>query len=295
MGASGSRRLGAYVLAADPTWLRSSISRYYDAVDVLVVSAAADATGWTGKPIRSAECVEAARALDARRIVTVEHGTWRDVQEPIRADTRQRRQALAAVGADVDWVLQIDTDELLPDLAALHRVLDEADRLDIDVVEWPMRVLYRRLPDGRYLQVTTRTGTPFYEYPGPIAVRPGVELIESRRATGRFLRPVVVGDTSSLQVARPAEEREVRLPLLHDPESIVHNSWGRSRAVVHAKLASSAHNQGLRSLRYYWATWLPTPLRWRRMRDFHPFAAGLWPRLAPTTAALDDLLVAGDR
>jgi hypothetical protein len=274
------RRLGAYVLAADPTWIRSSLSRYYDDLDLLVISASASNRGWTGRPIAADECVALARAVDRRHIARVSDGEWIDRGSPIAADTAQRQAAIAEVGAEVDWILQIDTDEILPDLATLHAVLDEADALGVDAVEWPMRVLYRRLRDGRYLHVVTKSGAPQYEYPGPIAVRAGATVVEARRTAGRFLRPVVRGDATSVQVARPAEPREVRRELLEPADAILHNSWARSPRAVRSKIASWGHNQGLRSQRYYYQTWLPTPLRWRSMRDLHPLLPGVWPRLA---------------
>ena len=276
----GTRRLGAYVLAADPTWLRSSIAAYYDDLDALLISASATNRGWTGRPIRASECVRLAQSLDERGIVQVSPGNWQRRDRPLAMETVQRQAAVDELSAQVDWVLQIDSDEILPDLPALHRAIDEADRLGIDAVEWPMRVLFRRLRDGRYLQVVTADGAPHVEFPGPIAVRAGTRLTEARRAAGSFLRPHADVHSSSLQLRRPPEPGEVRVPMLSADVAILHNSWARRPAEMRAKVASWGHNQGWRSQRYYYGTWLPAPLQWRRMHDFHPFAHGLWPALA---------------
>lgn len=273
-------RLGAYVLAADPTWIRSSLARYYDHLDDLVVSASESGRGWTGVPVSVEECLAALREIDVRGIVRVVRGEWIDPLNPMVADTAQRQAALDAVGSDVDWVLQFDTDELLPSVPALLAVLDRADELGIGVVEWPMRVLYRKLARGRFLEIVARDGRPRYDYPGPIAVRPGTHLIDARRAGGAYLRPVVQGDDVSLQIARAAEPDEVREVLLTDGDAIVHNSWARAARSVHRKVRSWGHGGSLRAALYYWLVWLPTPFLWRIMRDIHPFARGLWPRLA---------------
>lgn len=279
-------RLGAYVLAADPAWIRTSILRYYDHLDVLVVAYSPSGRGWTGAPIRSRECVEAVREIDTRGIVRTVVGEWSDLTNPMAADTAQRTAALTAVGADVDWVLQLDTDEVLPDIDALLEMLAYADEVGVDAVEWPMRVLYRRLRGGGCLEIVNESGGARYEYPGAIAVRPGVTLVDARRSTGRFLRPVVEGDESSLQIRRPTEAGEIRGPALAPDTAIIHNSWARSAPAVRRKVRSWGHGGGsLKSRLYYWLIWLPAPVTWRWLRSFHPFAADLWPRLAKASVA----------
>lgn len=288
-------RIGAYVLAADPTWIRSSLAHYYDHLDTLVISAARSNRGWTGHAISADECVDLVRSIDTRGIARLALGEWRNVAHPLVGETEQRQAALAELAPHVDWILQIDSDEVLPNFDALRRMLDEADALCIDAVEWPMRVLFRRLSDGRYLQVTSESRSARYEYPGAIAVRPGVTLTEARRTGGRFLRPVVVGDTVSTQLTRPADADEVRLEVLGDKDAILHNSWARSPRAVRAKIASWGHNQGLRSQRYYYQTWLPAPLHWRRMQNFHPLFPELWPRLGCYDEDVDALLHPAER
>lgn len=277
-------RIGAYVLAADPTWLRSSLERYYDQLDVLLVSASHSNRGWSGKPVAADACIALAESLDARGIVRVRRDGWFDADAPMRAETAQRQAAIDEVGSEVDWVIQIDSDEVLPNFGSLRAVLKEAAELGVDAVDWPMRVLYRRLPDGRYLEVRSEKGGPRYEYPGPIAVRPGVTLVDARRTDSGFVRAVVRGDAESVQLQRPPEPTERRLEVLDEGDAILHNSWARTPRAVRAKIASWGHNQGLRSQLYYYGVWLPTPLRWRRMKNFHPFAPYLWPRLGISDA-----------
>jgi hypothetical protein len=302
-GASLSRirtqsTFGAYILAADPTWLRSSLSRYYDILELLVISASATNIGWTGSPIPADDCVELAQGLDDRGVATILRGDFCSPLAPLDADTRQRQDAIDAIAtldASLDWILQIDTDEVLPSLKRLLDVIALAEEYGADAIEWPMRILYRRLRDGQYLQIVNADGSDHYEYPGPIAVRSGTRLNHARLSAGRFLRPLVQGDKCSLQIARPALPNEVRIPCLTEGEAILHNSWARSPAEVHRKISSWGHNQGLRSSLYFYRTWLPTPLRWRRMRDLHPFSSDLWPRLQPYSGEVAGLLDHADR
>lgn len=280
-----SLRLGAYILAADPTWLRSSLRCYYDDLDVLVVLASSSERGWTGAPVQASRCVDIVREVDVRGIAEVMRGDWTDPSNPMAADTAQRQAGIDAIGDRVDWILQLDTDELLPDLGALREALSEAESVGVDAVEWPMRVLFRRLRTGAYVEVVARSGRPRFEYPGPVAVRPRTRLVDARRSDGGFLRPVVRGDTESLQIARPAAPDEVRELNVDPTAAILHNSWARSPKDVRAKVRSWGHGGTWRAMAYYWLVWWPSPVTWRWLRSFHPFARDLWPRLRVLRAA----------
>ena len=278
-------RIHAYVLAADPTWLSTSIRAYYPHVEKLVVSYDEEGRGWTGAPVRVEACLAALRLLDEDRKIewaagrfSPRRGVGGDGGTFIDADTRQRRVALGLASPGADWVLQIDTDEVLPQWDTLLSALEMADGLGLSVVEWPMRVLYRQMPRGGFLEVVTSQMTAHYEY-GTVAVRPGVQLVEARRSSGSFLRPIVVGDRLSLQVRRPPGEGEHRADIATSESAIWHNSWARPPAAVRSKIASWGHNQGTKSWVYYYRKWLPAPVTWRVLRDFHPIYPPLWPRL----------------
>jgi len=288
------RRLGAYVLAGDPVWLASSLSRYYPVLDDLVVMVPRSGLGWTGRRIPVDECVDRVRRHDPRGIARIVLGDWQDPVRPLRADTAQRQAAVEALGSSVDWILQIDNDEILPDVQSLITAIRWADERHLGAVEWPMRVLYRRIARGRYLEVVDPLG-PRYDYPGPIAIRSGTVLVEARRCGGPFLRPVVVGDDRSLQVRHPLGDGEVREERLGAHEAIVHNSWARSPAEIRRKMSTWGHASGLRGQLYYLTRWLPAPIVWRAMGDFHPFARQLWPRLRPTQEDIGALLLPEDR
>jgi hypothetical protein len=196
----------------------------------------------------------------------------------MRAETRQRQDALDALSGEVDWVLQLDNDEYLPDPQALLSAIEEAERRGIGVVEWPMRVLFRRTRMHMF-EIAGPSGQAWFEYPGPVAVRPEVRLAQARRTDAPFLRPVVAGDKSSLQVVRPAANGEHRWEAVTLDQAIIHDSWARSPREILQKTRSWGHANGWRSVVYYLAVWLPIPLTWRWARDVHPFSRGVWPRV----------------
>lgn len=286
-------RIGAYVLAGDPVWLASSLSRYYGFLDDFVVVAPEDRLGWTGRPIPVDECLEVISRVDRRGIARIVWGSWQDLIDPLRADTAQRQAGIDALGDGVDWILQVDNDELLPEPEALLALLGEAEKRSLRAVEWPMRVLFRGLSDGSFLQVVGSDGAPRYDYPGPVAVRARTRVLQARRAEGPWLRAVVRGDIVSRPLLNELAEGEVRLECLEPGQAIVHNSWGRDRRAVYRKVTTWGHASGWRGPLYYWGTWLPATLTWRVLRDFHPFARGLWPRLGRVQAP--DCLLSEDR
>ena len=267
----GHLRLGAYILPGDSTWLAKSVAAYYPLLDDLVVPVPVNAVGWTGRKIPVESVLAMLRVLDHRGILRVVNGEWIDVDQPMRADTAQRQAALDALVGRVDWVLQIDNDELLPDHVALRRAIDAAESEGLSAVEWPMRVLFRRTRRWVY-EVVSTDGRPRYDYPGPIAVRPDVTLVDARRVEGAFLRPVVLGDDRSLQLRRTPESGERRWIELLPEDAIVHNSWARSSRDIWQKTRSWGHANGVRRLLYFALRWFPTPILWRFARDLHPFA-----------------------
>jgi len=277
-------KLNAYILAADPAWIEASVLSYYDVVDRIVVSYDETSISWTGAPIDVEQCLQRLRAIDSAGKFDYRPGHFARqafFDRPMENDTHQRQVALDQASEGAEWVLQFDTDEVLPNSRRLLSQL-EASCLDgPPAIEWPMKVLFRSLGGGRYLQVVGRDGRGHYEYPGPIAVRPGVRLKDARRTDGAFMRLVVVGDDQSLQVRRSPSPLETRSECLSDADAVLHNSWGRSSRSVCTKIRSWGHHNGLRSWWFYYRYWLPSPWIWRAMKDFHPFHRPLWPALEP--------------
>lgn len=271
--------IGAYVLPGDTVWLTKSLRRYYSLLTELVVPVPVDGRGWNGTTLPVDEALRMIRDVDTRSIARRVSGEWTDEDHPMSAESAQRQAALDELCGRVDWVIQLDNDELLPDPEALLAAIDEAEARGLSAVEWPMRVLYRRTRRSVF-EVVSSDGQPRYEYPGPIAVKPSVHLMNARQTGAGFLRVTVRGDSRSLQLTRPAAPDEQRVALATHGQAIIHNSWARSPAEIRAKMSSWGHAGDFHRRRYYWTRWWPAPLTWRLQRDFHPFASGLWPRLA---------------
>ncbi len=280
-------RLNAYVLAADPTWLELSVGVYYDRVEEIVVSYDSSGKGWTGAPIPVEECLSRLRALDHKGKMRFEGGCYSSPKaDPMLNDTLQRNAALASAGKGADWVLQLDTDEWLPNPETFYAAIERADDLGLSGLEWPMRVLYRRIRNGA-LEVCSSQKKDHFEYIAPVAVRAGTPLVHSRRSERPFLRALVHGDHESIQLRNKPSAIEVRESLLAAPDAIVHNSWARSPSDLRRKLASWSHSSW-RAWLYYATRWLPAKWTWRWMRNLHPFFGGVWPALRVCLIPLPD-------
>lgn len=273
------KRINAYVLAADPTWIERSVNAYYPFVERIVVSYDRNSRGWTGAPVPVEECLTRLSVLDGDRKMRFVGGDFSSPdRDPMENDTFQRGVALAHASEEADWVLQLDTDEFLPVPQALLEAIQVADSLGLVGVEWPMRVLYRRLRLTEALEVCAPDGADHFEYIAPIAVRSGTALTHSRRTEQSVLRAVVHGDSRSFQLRRPLEKGEVRQERLHPHEAIVHNSWARSPVEMMRKLASWSHS-GSAAWLHFFLKWLPATLLWRHQRDVHPLFGPVWPAL----------------
>lgn len=231
-------RLHAYVLAADPAWIEESISSYYDLVDTIVVSYDADGRSWAGTELDPSEAIERARSVDRDGKMVLAPGHHALVHpDLLECDTRQRSAALARAGEGADWVLQIDTDEVVVDPDALMEAIEEADARGFDAVEYPMRYLYQHVRDDLYLERCRRFGRVATGYPGPVAVRAGAELLHCRQ-----------GPTSVYRVdlrARNTDPVHPRNAPVHrvvpDASAIFHYTWVRSHEDMHTKTSSWGH------------------------------------------------------
>lgn len=274
-------RLGAYVLTGDPTWLRSSLRRHYDQLSDLVLLVPTDGLGWAGRPIPVADCVAAVREIDTRGIARVIEGRWSNPTDPLAADSAQRRAGVEALRDTVDWVVQLDNDEVIPDVTKVIDLIPVADEVGADVIEWPMRCLYRRLRGEHFLEVCAADGAARHDYPGPVLIRSSASPTLSRRVEGHLLRATVSGDARSAELQRPPGPDETRVPCVRPPDVVWHNAWGREPAAIKRKVTTWGHATDRMWGPYFYGRWLPSRFLWRFQRNVHPLFPEAWPRLRP--------------
>ena len=246
----------------------------------MVISFDSTYIGWTGAPIPVAKCLFDLHSLDVDSKIVELAGDYSTISgNPMDRETKQRQDCVDYLSDYVDWIVQLDTDELIPDFDKLVAISENVPA-GIAGIEWPMRVLYRKVGEFDYLAVSDCHLKPIYEYPGPILVRANVQFRHARNIFEPIVRYSVRDDSSSLQLQSQHTTGITVVPDLEHGDAIIHNSWARSSSVVFTKIRSWGHSQGLKSLLYFVLFWYPSPLTWPLLRNFHPFARGLWPRLS---------------
>lgn len=273
--------IAAYILAADTSKLVDSIKSYYSIVTKIIVSCDESSRGWTGTPIRTQDVIDIVKSIDMHDKCIIHYGDYSTSEfniNPMSGDTFQRNVALSLAAEYGDWILQIDTDEVVTDVAALQKWIQCADQNGYNALEWPLSVVYRKF-GNKELTVCASDGSPLYEYPGSIAVRAGCPVVHARRVSSKLLRLTVVRDDKSKSLLNKIEDYETRLECLSHDQAIVHYSWSRSAAEIFEKVRSWGHANGLRSYAYVVFVWLMAPITYRFLRNIHPMSGPLWPRL----------------
>jgi hypothetical protein len=271
----------AYVLAADPAWIEASVGSYYGIVEEIVVSYDRSGRGWTGVPIPVDECLDRLRAADPDKKMRLVPGDFaRTDHSPADNDTNQRQHALEEAGRGADWVLSLDTDEVLPNAVDFARRLREEVPAEYTGIYWPMRVMYRQVAAGKFLEVCGFFRQQNSEYPGCAAVRSGAKLEHIRFPEGpRFrydVRPTWVDPVDG--------RRHPVQGVIPKSDAIVHFSWARSEASLRTKLRSWSHSNDRGGWeKYLDEVWVPSPRRWMLLHNFHPIWPKRWPALRPAT------------
>lgn len=265
-------RVTAYVLAADPAWVEDSIRSYYDLVDRIVVSFDDSDTGWTGKPVEASGTVARIRAIDEAGKCDFFPGShYRPGEHPLESETRQRRTALAAAADGADWVLQLDTDEIVPDLDVLAGSLRDAERRALQGVDFPARRIVQHVRGSWYLEDARRWSRLRGSYPGPIAVRPDATLTHCRQGPTQLFRL----DLRHFNTDPSHPPTTPVHAVLHPRQAIIHMSWVRTGSGLVAKVESFGHAD---------QDWTDDVARWERLR------AQPWRGLSPLKRGTEGLL-----
>jgi len=237
-------RLNAYLLAADPAHIEKSVASYYRAVEKIIVSYDENGHGWTGEPIAIRTCLDRLRVIDAAGKMRFVPGSYfRPEHSPIDNDTFQRQCAFDIAGEGADWVIQLDTDEALPDLTEFMTCLLEANKLGLAGMDYPARWLYCKV--GR----TSRSGADHYlescgrfwqiaaGYPGPVAVRPGAKFTCARQCNAALYRvDFSHRNTDPWHDASAPIHRVIRAD-----QGIHHYAWVRDADQLASKAKTSGH------------------------------------------------------
>jgi hypothetical protein len=231
-------RLGAYLLLGDPAYLEQSIRSLYGIADRIVVVFDQEGLSWTKRPLPVEHCLSVVEGMDTGGKVSLLPGNFHDTGlAPLEAETVERNAGIAALGRTVDWVVQIDTDEVLGSPARFVASVGRADAAGRSALDYPARWLYGHVGGRTYLERCRRAWGISAGYPGPVAVRSGTTLRLARQCDV----PVWRADFRHRNTD-PFHPRDVPVDETVDPsDAIWHFSWVRSEEEMRAKSTSSGH------------------------------------------------------
>ncbi len=251
-------RVNAYILTADPAWIEASILSYYDIVDKIIVSFDESRLSWTGKPIAVDECLQRLRAIDRDNKMRYSPGHFaRSNQTPMHNDTYQRQCALDEASQGADWVLQLDTDEVMASNEVFRRCLREADARGRTALNFPSIWLYSRIRGAWFLEHGERGWKRAANYPGPLAVKAGTRLVLARRPEGTHYHVDLSREGSWARVPSGINVDEV----IEARSAVYHLSWIRSEEWLLRKFSNWGHADD--------RDWHPEVVRWVKVTK-HP-------------------------
>jgi hypothetical protein len=252
-------RLNAYTLLGDPSFLAASVASYYDAVDRVVVSFDEAHLGWAGDAIPIEACLNQLRHVDVESKIDLRPGDFSHFELPLtECETRHRQAALDAASDGADWVIQLDGDEVVPDLRVFVEMIKRADAAGAAGLDFPSRWIYARTRGGRFLEGCSRWWRPAAAYPGPLAVRAGSKLSNARQCEADLFRvDFRTRNTDPWRYAGHPVDATVPVDA-----GVLHFSWVRTIAEMNAKAQMSPHRDG--------ANWPAEIRRWQH-RQRHPW------------------------
>ena len=231
-------RINAYVLAADPAWVEESVRSYYDLVDKIVVSFDESGISWSGVPLDPQPAIDRLLALDSKSKMVLSPGNYAvSGLSTLDRDTNQRVHALSEAQEGADWVVQVDTDEVLLDQMSFLNCILEADNRAFDSVEYPARQLFQHAGGDRYLERCRFGWRVAAGYPGPVAVRAGARLIHCRQGPKAIFRVDFRARNTDPEhgMASPVHR------IVRSDQGIVHYSWVRGRREIVEKTQTWGH------------------------------------------------------
>jgi hypothetical protein len=285
----GDLRIGAYVLLADPAFLAQSIRSYYAVVDRIVVLYDEAGLSWSKRPLEIEPLLSVIDEIDVDHKVVRAPGDYHSADDQLLTiETAERNAGIAALGDGVDWILQIDSDEVLGNQRRFVESLLRADRAGMDALDYPARWLYGHVGGDRYLERCRRLWGITAGYPGPVAVRAGTTLTLARQCKVPTWHVDFRGRNTD-----PAHARDTRVDEQVRPEDAIwHFSWVRSEADMRAKSLTSGHaheidwhreiDRWLYRCRHPHLTTLLTPIR----RSPDTVGAPTWLRSASVPVAV---------
>lgn len=261
------------VVQNDAETVERSLASFYPFVERIVVSTDPK-RGWSGVSITPDDTLDRIRALDVDRKIDIVEGDFYRSPEPMKNDTFQRQitaDRLAEIASGLDWVAQIDADEVFLDFPDFAVTLGDLPPETL-AVSWRWINLFNLLNDGRFLVIVDPDGRPILEQ-FAIAHRPGAHLQSCRTP-----------DLPSANRKSLSSSQYILPPRVGYRRAVLHYTYAKSERRIREKLQTWSHAHDFDTDAFL-ALWQHTKTRWDDVHDFHPIYPIAWPALRAFTEA----------
>lgn len=151
--------MSAYVLLGDPAWIEASIMSYYPYVTKIIATYDCRGRSFTGLQLDVDDCIKRIKAIDYESKVMFIAGNFSSEEfhdNPMMGENQQRKVGLEVASQYGDWVLQLDTDEIVSNWDRFAIALDYASSENFDSLYHPSIYIYQLITSKYALESCRR-------------------------------------------------------------------------------------------------------------------------------------------
>lgn len=234
----------AVPVAYDYKYLPPVIKSFYGIADEIILGLDKDRISWSGHPFEfdAREFKSMIRGLDPEEKIRVIEGDFHSGPNPMANDTEERNQLALACGKG-NWIIQIDSDEVLLNPWEFKEWMDSGKGSGLIMAHSVL--VFKKCGDELLV----------------------VDKENHQHAVGTRLPGGYIG-------ARYTGQNKKLSPL-----RILHFSYGRTPEEMRMKLTNWGHSRDFDTDQYF-EFWKSVNLdNYSRLKDVHPIADWDWPRL----------------
>ena len=235
-----SMTFAAYICLGDPAWIEASVMSYYPYVDKIIATYDCDGLSWAGPKIDVDVCIQRLKAIDLQNKVEFVAGRFSvaaNYDNPMLSETMQRQLGLELASRHADWVLQLDTDEIISNWKVFAAHIEHASVDGFDALYYPSICVNQLISRNLALESCRRWGVRQTGYPGPLCIRSGSKLYMGRRSLGNTLH-VACKDSFNTVIESHATVCDTKV---FEVDCVVHITKGRTPAYMEQKFKTWGH------------------------------------------------------
>jgi hypothetical protein len=233
-------KMSAYLCLGDPAWIEASVQSYYPYVSKIIATYDRNGCSWTGPKIDVDTCIQRLKAIDVDNKVEYVAGEFSiqsNFDNPILSETIQRTVGLDVASQFGDWVLQLDTDEIISNWNVFAAHVEYASSNSFDALYFPSISIYQMISQSLALESCRRWGVRQAGYPAPLCVRSGSKLYLARRSRGSTFHVTCRGSFNTVIESHAVVHHQS----VHERDCVVHITKGRTPAYMEQKFKTWGH------------------------------------------------------